>query len=124
LNRPYKLKKYNKGGFMGFPAFDTLKYVEKLEAAGFSAPQAKAMSEAQKEVLADLLASKIATKSDIMDLNNKIVDLNNKVEKLDLDLNNKIEKLDLKFSGKFNLLYWMIAFALALNASILVKLFS
>ena len=46
--------------------FDTLKFSRKLRDAGFSEQQAEAMSEAQKEVLAESLDSSLASKADIL----------------------------------------------------------
>ena len=45
--------------------FDTLKYTERLRAAGVSEPQAKVEAEALRDVLAEALDSTLATKADI-----------------------------------------------------------
>jgi len=52
--------------------FDTLAYAKKLKAAGFDEKQAEALSEAQKESLADVLDTTVATKSDIIRLEKEI----------------------------------------------------
>ena len=46
-------------------AFDTLRYTERLRAAGVSEPQAKAEAEALRDVLSEALDSTFATKADI-----------------------------------------------------------
>jgi hypothetical protein len=48
--------------------FDTLKYSERLRAAGVSDTQAKAEAEALRDVLAEAADSSLATKSDISQL--------------------------------------------------------
>lgn len=45
--------------------FDTLKFAERLEKAGASRELASAMAEAQKESLAEVLDTTLATKTDI-----------------------------------------------------------
>jgi len=108
--------------------FDSLKYVERLTTAGVSEPQAKAMSEAQKEVFTEMVEDQLATKLDIAGLNNKIdldiATLNNKIDVSVAMLNNKIDVAIAGFNGKFNLLYWMFGFQLAFAVTILFKLFA
>jgi hypothetical protein len=48
--------------------FDTLKFVERLRAAGVPELQAKAMAEAQIEALGEATALTLATKTDIYDI--------------------------------------------------------
>jgi hypothetical protein len=45
--------------------FDTLRYTERLRAAGISEPQAKAEAEALRDVLSEALDSTLATKLDV-----------------------------------------------------------
>jgi hypothetical protein len=58
-------------------AFDTLQYVEKLRSVGFSEPQAKTMSEVQKEVILEVIETQVAKKADVIavqtDLKSEIV---------------------------------------------------
>ncbi|MDD2501738.1 MAG: hypothetical protein PHN92_13100 [Geobacter sp.] len=55
--------------------FDTLKFVEHLRAAGMPEAQAKAISEAQRELLAEVFDQKeLATKNDIKELELKIAE--------------------------------------------------
>lgn len=53
---------------MSAVTFDTLKYVEALKVAGVPEPQAKAQSEALKEVL----NTEVATKSDLTEMELKV----------------------------------------------------
>jgi len=48
--------------------FDTLKFVERLKAAGVPEGQAKAMAEAQQDALSESVAAQLATKVDLAEL--------------------------------------------------------
>ena len=52
--------------------FDTLKFAERLEKAGLTREQASAFAEAQKDVFAEALEAQLATKSDVVRLENRI----------------------------------------------------
>ncbi len=52
--------------------FDTLKFVERLRAAGVPELQAKAMAEAQIEALGEATALTLATKADIYDIKSEL----------------------------------------------------
>ena len=52
--------------------FDTLKFVEKLEKAGMSRDQASAIVEAQKDAFSEAMDSQIATKSDLLEMENRL----------------------------------------------------
>jgi len=55
--------------------FDTLKFVEHLREAGVSEAHTKAMSDAQKDLLAEVFEQKeLATKTDIKELELKITE--------------------------------------------------
>jgi hypothetical protein len=58
-------KKFRRYIDMATIAFDTLKFVEKLEKAGVSREQAAAFADAQKEAFAEALDTTLATKIDI-----------------------------------------------------------
>ena len=74
--------------------FDTLKYVERLKAAGISDAQAKAEAEALRDALSEYIDNTVASKTDIV-----------------------------RLEGKFTLLQWMIAFNLAFTMAMLWKIF-
>jgi len=76
--------------------FDTLKFVEKLKAAGISDIQAKAEAEALQGVFAETLASQLATKTDL-------VGLERRLDALDA----KIERTEMRLMGELSLLKWM-----------------
>jgi len=81
-------------------AFDTLKFVERLEAGGFSPTQARAAAEA----FADATGEQLATKA---------------------DLREGLAALDARFAridGELMLLKWMVGFVLAMVAAILFLL--
>jgi hypothetical protein len=75
--------------------FDTLKYTERLRAAGVSEEQAKAEAEALVVAFSEAMDSQLATKRDT-------------------------DKLD----GRLSLLQWMIGFNLAFTMAVLWKVFS
>ena len=53
--------------------FDTFKFVEKLEKAGLPREQAAAIAEAQKDAFAEAMDSQLATKSDLMGMENRLI---------------------------------------------------
>ena len=57
---------------MGSITFDTLKYTERLRAAGVPEQQAKAEAEALRDVLAEAMDASLATKPDVLDLKNDL----------------------------------------------------
>ena len=61
-----------KGFGMAAITFDTLKFAKRLKAAGFNETQAEALSDAQRESLAEILDTSLATKSDITRLEKEI----------------------------------------------------
>jgi hypothetical protein len=97
---------------MATVTFDTLKFVEKLKAAGISDAQAKAESEALQSVLAEALDSQLATKSDLIKLDRRLD-----------GLDAKIDRMDTKMSGELTLLKWMLGFLIASVMSIVIKTF-
>lgn len=81
--------------------FDTLKFTQRLEQAGISRDQAVAMAEAQKESLAEIMESQVATKNDVQYLKLKLVE----------------------HDGQFTLIRWMLGVLLAGVASLVLKAF-
>ncbi|MFI3155974.1 MAG: hypothetical protein QX199_07435 [Methylococcaceae bacterium] len=53
--------------------FDSLKFAEKLEKAGLPREQAAAIAEAQKDAFAEAMDSQLATKADLMDMENRLI---------------------------------------------------
>ncbi len=82
--------------------FDTLKYVKQLESAGVSAAQAEAFVVAQRDILADVLDTQLATKADIRDVRDDIVKVDRRMDGLD---------------AKFDKLSWMLGILIALAAA-------
>lgn len=97
---------------MATVTFDTLKFVEKLKAAGISDAQAKAESEALQGVLSEALDSQLATKSDL-------IKLDRRMDGLDA----KIDRMDTRISGELTLLKWMMGILIAGVMSIVIKTF-
>ncbi|MFA6018920.1 MAG: hypothetical protein WC722_01565 [Rhodospirillales bacterium] len=82
--------------------FDTLKFVEKLKAAGVPEGHAKAEAEALQDALT---TSEVATARD--------------VERLE----NKLELLRSDFNGKATLIQWMLGILMAGVMSLILKAF-
>ena len=83
-------------------AFDTLKFVERLEKAGMPREQASALAEVQKEVFSEALESTLATKTDIRDVRDDLVKVERRMDGLDA----KMDKLS-----------WMMDILIALAAA-------
>lgn len=92
--------------------FDTLKFVEKLKAAGISDAQAKAESEALQGVLAETLDSQLATKSDLI-----------KLERRMDGIDAKIDRMDTRISGELTLLKWMLGLVLGGILALVLRAF-
>ncbi len=75
--------------------FDTLKFAERLEKAGFTHEQSSAIADAQKESLSEALETQIATKSDMSSIRTELA-----------------------------VLKWMMGAMLGIGLTILFKLFS
>jgi dGTP triphosphohydrolase len=125
---------YTPGNLRMATMIDTLGYVKKLTAAGFSREQA----EAQAEAFRDDIATQVVTKADLdagltrlehkiddglTRLEHKIDDGLNRLEhKIDdglTRLDHKISNLEARSDGKFTLLHWMSGFTLALCLAML-----
>jgi len=59
---------------MATVTFDTLKFVERLKAAGIPEAQAKAMAEAQRDVFAEALESSLASHADAERIERKLIE--------------------------------------------------
>jgi hypothetical protein len=81
--------------------FDTLKFAERLKAAGIPEAQAKALAEAQRDALAEATAFSLASKDDIA----------------------RIERKLIEHDGEFKLLKWMLGLLLGGVAALILKAF-
>lgn len=88
--------------------FDTLKYVKQLESAGVSAVQAEAFVNAQRDILADVLDTQLATKADIRTVRDDITGVERRMDGLD---------------AKFDKLSWMMGILIALAIANFAKQF-
>ncbi|MBI5184535.1 MAG: DUF1640 domain-containing protein [Nitrospinae bacterium] len=86
---------------MSTVTFDTLAYARKLKSAGFTQEQAEVQAEAQKDMLAEILDSSLATKGDIASVKGDI---------------GRLEK-------EILVLKWMTGFMLAGVLSLILKAF-
>jgi hypothetical protein len=75
--------------------FDTLKFVEKLKAAGVPEAQAKAEAEALQGALSESLDTQLATKRDID------------------GLRSELKEFKAEVNGKLTLVQWMLALVVA-----------
>ena len=104
-------------------AFDTVKFVERLEAGGFSRAQAKAAAEA----FADATGEQLTTKSDLRELG---TDLRAEIASQGADLRAEIARQGADLRGEIAtvkadvlVLKWMMGFILAFQIGIFAKLF-
>jgi len=97
---------------MSTVTFDTLAYARKLKSAGFTQEQAEIQAEAQKDMLAEILDSSLATKSDINGLKEDIA-------RVERDVKGDINRLEKEIS----VLKWMTGFMLAGVMSLILKAF-
>ncbi|PZN80988.1 MAG: DUF1640 domain-containing protein [Candidatus Methylumidiphilus alinenensis] len=92
--------------------FDTLKFVEKLRAAGVPEAQAKAEAEALQGVFAETPETQLATKTDI-------VRLERRLDGFDA----KIDRLETKLSGELTLVKWMMGLVLGGVIALIMRAF-
>lgn len=87
---------------MAVIAFDTLKHVERLTAAGMPDTQARAEASALRDVLAEYLETTIATKQDIQDVKNElkkeIQDVKGALQKEIQDVKIDITRMELRLT--------------------------
>lgn len=86
---------------MSHVAFDTLKFVEKLKAAGMPERQAIALSEAQNEALTETTDHFLASKADIYQLKQEIGEV----------------------KSNQKLMQWMMGFILTGTSALIIKAF-
>lgn len=129
MSLPAKLKQQPFKTAMNM-SFDALKFAETLIAGGFSNSQAKALSTAQNEVVAEALNNTLATKTDIQRLENSIDSLEHRIDGMDIKIGHKENNSNTKtdhavvgFSHEFPLLYWIGGLLISTQVAILLKLF-
>lgn len=83
-------------GGMTTVTFDTFNFVDRLEKAGMPREQAAALAQAQKEIFSEALDTTLATKADIVRLDNKI---DNKFESLAKDIQAMELRLTIKLGA-------------------------
>lgn len=86
---------------MATVTFDTLKFVERLRAAGVPEEQAKAEAQAFAEALAQVADQTLVTKRDVSSIEMKLVE----------------------HDGEFRLIKWMLGFVLAGVMALILKLY-
>ncbi|SEA87369.1 hypothetical protein [Rubrimonas cliftonensis] len=105
-------------------AFDTLKAVKELKAAGFEEAQAEAMVGAFGLAVSDNTASKAdvqALRDDVAGLKTDMRALDGKVDRLHADLDGKIDLARSDLGGDIRLLKWMNGAILALAAAAFLR---
>ena len=79
--------------------FDTLRFVETLEKAGMPRAQAAAFSQAQRDSLAEALDTTVATKADIVRLENRMDSMTKDMQAKELRLTIKLGAFLAVFAG-------------------------
>ena len=92
--------------------FDTLKYVERLKAAGVPEPQAKAEAEALRDVLSESLDTTLATRGDFAALEKSV---HSDIERIDRKL--------IEFEGEFKTIKWMLGIIVGGVVMLVLKAF-
>ncbi len=79
--------------------FDTFRFVETLEKAGMPRAQAAAFSQAQRDSLAEALDTTVATKADIVRLENRMDSMTKDMQAKELRLTIKLGAFLAVFAG-------------------------
>ena len=102
---------------MSLPAFDAHAYVKRLVSAGFNEKQAEAQAELQAQVLSTLVTEKLATKNDILRLENAtkedISRLENTTKNSTLRLEHETKQEFIRMAGKIDRILWLGGLILA-----------
>ena len=102
---------------MGAVAFDTLKFVKPLEAAGVSVPQAEAISFAVREAHESV---DVATKRDLKEME---VGLRHDMKEMETNLRHDMQKELAPMKADLLLTKWMLGVLLAGVMSLILKAF-
>lgn len=93
-------------------AFDTFKFIDRLEKAGLPREQAVAIAEAQRECFAEALDSSLATKADLVAIDRK------------LDQQNaRLNEMELRLRAEIAVLKWMVGVIVAGVIALILKAF-
>jgi len=84
---------------MSIITFDTFRFVETLEKAGMPRAQAAAFSQAQRDSLAEALDTTVATKADIVRLENRMDSMTKDMQAMELRLTIKLGAFLAVFAG-------------------------
>ena len=99
--------------------FDTFKYVERLEKAGFAREQASVFVEAQRDAMSQAMDTSLASKSDIQELKSDInslrqelkSDMSSLSQELKSDMSSLRSELKLEMAGlrgEIGSIKWMV----------------
>ena len=88
--RPPLSHRTGKLSAMSTVTFDTFKFVDRLEKAGMSREQAAAFAQAQQDSLAEALESTLATKADILRVENRLDLMGKDLQAMELRLTIKL----------------------------------
>jgi hypothetical protein len=100
---------------MGKYTFDTYKFVDRLEKAGFPREQAAVILQAQQDLLADAFNSTLAAKADIGPLNGSIAGHEDRILNSIARLERRIDRLELELTITFGI---MIVAAVVVTAAL------
>ena len=79
---------------MSAPFFDTLRFVERLQGAGVPEPQAKAEVEILRDILAESLVTRLASKEDIRGIRDEVRQLDASTKEDIRSVRDEIRQLD------------------------------
>ena len=106
--------------------FDTLKFANKLKAAGVSEKQAEVISEVQRETLENAVELAGVYKSDVHRVEKKVDHLEKRFDSLDKKvdrLDHKLEVSTTQLKAEMNLLKWMVGLVIGGVIAIILKSF-
>lgn len=117
-------------GCMNTLTFDTLRFIERLKAAGISQEHAVAEAEALRDVLSEALNTTLATKADVAEVRMELSAVKTELKSDILEVKNDVRLLaahmDTKFAlvdGKFDKLNWMFGAIVAIACAAFAKQF-
>lgn len=103
--------------------FDTLRYVEKLKAAGMPEAHAKASAEALSTVLEQSTFTTLATKDDLNKVSYAISGLRNDLDIKTSELRSELRSEMTQIRADMKLMQWMLATSVVTGISLFAKSF-